>query len=83
MSCLLAEHSEKSGVYKVKQGSITKPALFCRDYPQTGVKQYQENTSWPGGYIKKKLITALSNADIHLSAHGMFRGSCLKNTSDT
>jgi len=28
----MAAHSAKSGVYKVKQGSISKPALFCRDY---------------------------------------------------
>jgi hypothetical protein len=32
ISCLLAAHSEKPGVYKVKQGSIPKPALLCRDY---------------------------------------------------
>jgi len=35
MSCisyLLAAHSEKPGVYKVKQGSIPKPALLCMDY---------------------------------------------------
>jgi len=29
---LMAAHSAKSGVYKVKQGSISKPALLCRDY---------------------------------------------------
>ena len=34
ISCLQAAHSEKSGVYKVKQGSIPKPALLCRDYPR-------------------------------------------------
>jgi hypothetical protein len=33
ISCLLAARSEKSRVYKVKQGSIPKPALLCRDYP--------------------------------------------------
>jgi hypothetical protein len=32
ISCLLAAHGEKPGVYKVKQGSILKPALLCRDY---------------------------------------------------
>ena len=32
ISYLLAAHSEKPGVYKVKQGSIPKPALLCRDY---------------------------------------------------
>jgi hypothetical protein len=32
ISCLLAAHSEKPGVYKVKQGNIPKPALLCRDY---------------------------------------------------
>jgi len=32
ISCLLAAHGEKSSVYKVKQGSILKPALLCRDY---------------------------------------------------
>jgi len=32
ISYLLAAHSEKTGVYKVKQGSIPKPALLCRDY---------------------------------------------------
>jgi len=31
ISCLLAAHSEKSGVYIVKQGSIPKFALLCRD----------------------------------------------------
>ena len=36
IACLLAAHSEKSGVCKVKQGSILKPALLCRDYPLSG-----------------------------------------------
>jgi hypothetical protein len=29
---LLAARGEKSGVYKARQGGISKPALFCRDY---------------------------------------------------
>ena len=29
----MAAYREKSGVYKVKQGGILKPALLCRDYP--------------------------------------------------
>ncbi|MBW2167250.1 MAG: hypothetical protein JRG74_14540 [Deltaproteobacteria bacterium] len=36
ISYLLAAHSEKTGVYKVKQGSIPKPALLCRDYRMLG-----------------------------------------------
>jgi len=28
----MAAYREKSGVYKVKQGGILKPALLCRDY---------------------------------------------------
>jgi len=32
----MAAYSEKSGVYKVKQGGILKPALLCRDYLITG-----------------------------------------------
>jgi len=30
----MAAYREKSGVYKVKQGGILKPALLCRDYPE-------------------------------------------------
>ena len=37
ISCLMAAHSEKSGIYKVKQGSIPRPALLCKDYPNVGV----------------------------------------------
>jgi hypothetical protein len=29
---LLAARGEKSGVYKARQGGISKPALLCRDY---------------------------------------------------
>jgi hypothetical protein len=32
----MAAHSAKSGVYKVKQDSISKPALLCRDYLMSG-----------------------------------------------
>ena len=32
ISYLLAAHSEKPGVYKVKLSSISKPVLLCRDY---------------------------------------------------
>jgi len=34
----MAAYREKSGVYKVKQGGILKPALLCRDYRKTGRK---------------------------------------------
>ena len=39
MSCLLVEHSEKSGGYKVKQGSI--PNLHC--FVGTTKKVYRDN----------------------------------------
>jgi len=29
-SYFLAAHSEKLGIYKIKQGGISKPALLCR-----------------------------------------------------
>jgi len=35
ISQLLAARSVKSGVYKARQGGISKPALLCRDYPSS------------------------------------------------
>jgi len=37
ISCLMAAYREKSGVYKVKQGGILKPALLCRDYRKLNI----------------------------------------------
>jgi len=40
ISCLMAAYREKSGVYKVKQGGILKPALLCRDHQNFHAHQY-------------------------------------------
>jgi len=39
ISQLLAARGVKSGVYKARQGDITKPALLCRDYLKTDCRR--------------------------------------------
>ena len=58
IACLLAAHSEKSGVCKVKQGSILKPALLCRDYLLFNLCLGRSNGIWDWAYkvAKEKRI---------------------------
>jgi hypothetical protein len=60
---LVAAHSAKSGVYKVKQDSISKPALLCRDYPLAFCDRLNH-------VVRMSLFSIISNV---LSGHLGFR----------